>query len=148
MEPQRWGYVKLVDEYCPKIMHPDPFRPGEMYDTGDEGPATWVLLCDCGEQFEILKEDFPGRRKLRDCQGRNPECEFWKENQSAKVPKSRRAKLGRPPIKTEPSALVTVYLPLRLLESLGQLSAELGISRSSLVAEMLKVQMAVYEKQG
>jgi hypothetical protein len=47
---------------------------GETYVADAWGEVVWKFECACGHVWEILKSNFPGRRKMKYC-GR-PECVF------------------------------------------------------------------------
>jgi len=140
MQAQRWGNLKLVKEYCPPIMHKR--LDGSEYDSGNFGPPMWLLRCDCGYEFSIFKEDFPGRRKLRDCQ--RPECPICQEqlHRSEERTRPRRAEIGRPrsPVFSIP---VSTYIPLPVANEIDSLARKFKLSRSGLIAEMLKAQVLI-----
>jgi len=67
-----WGHVALIRTWRVPIMAKTVW--GEEYVADTYGPALWLLRCDCGLEWEIPKEDFPGRRILKSC-GR-PLCPY------------------------------------------------------------------------
>ena len=103
-----------------------------------------MLRCECGYEFEIEADAFPGRRKLRDC-GRVGECGFAKENHERWIgrasggtgAKKNSRPVGRPR-GSEPKTAVTVTLTIRELMMLEELCKAKRVSRSQMVGELVR----------
>ncbi len=120
------------------------------------GDWLWTLRCDCGQEFELLAKSFPGRRRMRDCGGRNPECPFASsvlrprsESKLKLVPSPRRP-TGNPPGRprvTDPGVSHSFYLPHSLMEEL-KMRAEAGnVSLNRVLVDLVRMGQA-YELVG
>ena len=142
MALQSWGNLQLLRTYSPPIMAKR--RGGGEYYTGEDAPERWVLRCECGHEFEIEADAFPGRRKLRDC-GRTSECRSAKENHERRVgrasggtgAKKNSRPVGRPR-GLEPKTGVTVTLTIRELMMLEEMCRAQRVNRSRMVAELVR----------
>lgn len=77
---RRWGHFTLMEEWRDEDIRKN-LLTGEEYVADSEGPMMWRLLCDCGHELTIRRDDFPGRRIARSCN--RPECEFTKPPKGA-----------------------------------------------------------------
>lgn len=104
--PQEWGYLTLLEIGSDPVMAVNTLT-GKQYDTGETGPAWWLLRCDCGHEWKIAAHTFPGKKLLRSC-GRD-ECPYTNHP----PPAPRNKNLGRPPIyaKGKQPVLKTLYVP-------------------------------------
>lgn len=92
-----WAHLALVGIRRVPITGTTP--SGEEYVMDTHGPLLMHLRCDCGTEFTIKKDEFPGRRLLRFC-GR-PECPH-----GPKPPKARRARNL-----ADPGLMVSAFFP-------------------------------------
>lgn len=67
-----WAHIEVIRRYQAPIMLRD--HEGNDYVADTAGPYVMVLRCACGHVWELRRDQFPGRRKLRNC-GR-PECPY------------------------------------------------------------------------
>lgn len=115
----RWGHLSLIGQYQSPLYKTDREGNRYVYDTHG-GPFMWRLRCACGYEWEIPREEFPGRRVLRSC-GRK-ECTV-----TAKPVKSPK----------EPKVSVCLYLPVDLLNQLRTYQIRSGTSQSKAAITLL-----------
>jgi hypothetical protein len=60
-----WAHMRLLRTYWEPLMLKG--LNGVPYVADSHGTRMMELQCDCGHTWSILKEDFPGRRKLTSC---------------------------------------------------------------------------------
>ncbi len=65
-----WAHMRVLRRFRAPIMMRD--HEGKLYVADTQGPQMLALRCDCGHEWEIRQDEFPGRRKLKNC-GR-PQC--------------------------------------------------------------------------
>jgi hypothetical protein len=193
-----WGYLRLLEERREPVMRQD--LHGVEYDSGEEGPTLWDLLCACGHEFTIRKRDFPGKRRMRTC-GRD-ECQYAQyehvhrprgpafaspqavkqentrlktllstelgvraedraemrvntnaDNMLAHLGQERqiqvlRQQLGRPQLPPEQQAVVvSVRVPIHMLESIARLMKQLQMSRNQLIVSFIRTGIRTLEKE-
>jgi len=61
----RWGNLRLISGYQTPSYAEGP--KGRYVADTHGGPYMWRLRCDCGYEWEIPENEFPGRRALRSC---------------------------------------------------------------------------------
>jgi hypothetical protein len=61
-----WGHVTLLSSFRGPLYLTGPGGKPYVADTHG-GPQMLRLRCDCGFEWEIERQQFPGRRKLRSC---------------------------------------------------------------------------------
>lgn len=105
-----------------------------MYHGGDFDPPTMVLLCDCGREFEVARNKFPGRRRMRSCG--EDDCEYSKIKEVG----VRRTNLGRPR-SDDPGTITQVYMPGTMKMVLRDQADKVGMSVSSYVVSLLRAVM-------
>ena len=139
METKLWGYLRLIERYQDPIMKRD-YR-GNEYDSGLLGPLMMRLQCQCGLEFSIRAEDFPGRRKMRACGGST--CPFTKQLADAANGrnKPRYQAIGRPRLSSEPMCIANLYLSRSMIEKIDSLAMHMRISRSETVRQLLDAQL-------
>lgn len=141
MELKIWGNLRLLERYHDEIMAND--YHGREYNTGQIGPQMMRLLCNCGHEFSIETDLFPGRRAMRDC-GRQ-ECPFAQERLEIASGRDRpRYKaLGRPKADKPRRCLLTLYVNLDTVDALDALVAETNSSRSEVARSLLDAQLRI-----
>src|SRR3990167_8180776 len=75
---RRWGHLTLKEVRRSPRVYRD--AEGNPYEGGDYDPDIWVLLCECGREFEIRETEFPGRRRMRSCG--KADCEYSARQES------------------------------------------------------------------
>lgn len=108
MNQDRWGNLTRLEVVIEPVMLPK--LGGGSYDSGDRREL-WKLHCDCGKDFTIDKENFPGRAVMRNC---GPDCQY---DLNGRV----RSTLGRPPVYRVPGKSINSYIPGDIVEILEQL---------------------------
>lgn len=117
----RWGYITLIAQYQSPAYRID--HQGNRYVSDTHGgPFMWRLKCACGHEWEIPRDEFPGRRLLRSC-GRT-ECTATATPKPVKPHK-------------EPKAALCLYLPIDLISRLRDYQIRIGISQSKAVTTLL-----------
>lgn len=117
--PNYWGHICKEDAYYKPIMALD--HHGNEYIANTHGPFMWKLKCECGHQWEIEADDFPGRRKLRSC-GR-PEC-----------PHTLR---DEPPRIKEAKAVYTSYMSCSTMDRVVEYAKANRLSKSAALERLL-----------
>ena len=114
-----WGNLTLIDHYpTPSYL---TTGKGEKYVADTHGgPYMWRLRCDCGYEWELPRENFPGRRALRSCG--QPECTVA----------TNRPKTGR-----EIHAAIGISIPVALIEQVKAYAAQTKVNTSRAAAELL-----------
>lgn len=127
-----WAHLRILERFDELAAR------GAVTDTGDQ-IKKWRLLCDCGHEFVISEDDFPGRRRMKNC-GR-PQCEYAeilkpKPEPVADVERPRPP--GRPKLALADRGMnMMIYLPLRLIEAAHRLADRNGLSPSKVIAAAL-----------
>jgi len=144
-----WGHLTKINQ----VWQVAP--PEDGVTDSSVGDWLWTLRCDCGQEVELLAKEFPGRRRMRDCGGRNPECMFSHPElrpvcppQSQSKPKYLGPKRppGRPP-SLDPGVLHSFYLPRSLMEEVKMRAATNGISLNRALVDLVRLGQA-YELVG
>lgn len=132
-----WGHLKLIEEYR------EPLKtkgPNGLYLTGEHGPLTWKLRCNCGKVFEIHKQDFPGKSKMRNC---GPDCSA-SINQPEEF--SRR---GRPRLAfSERKHMHSFSVSYGLIERLRLYADGRHLSDSAAASELMELALSINEQVG
>lgn len=118
----RWAHMLIMKDYRQPLMGVNPDGHPLVLDSHG-GPHMLRLRCDCGHEWEIEAEAFPGRRALRSC-GR-----FLCPH----TPKPRA--------KRERGSAYCVYLPMKTASLINDYAIQHGVSFSRAIDELITAQI-------
>ncbi len=126
---RHWGHLTVLNEWeVPEVAN----GPNGPYATGRRD-VWWHLVCDCGQEFEMDRAEFPGKRAMPTC-GRE-DCEFNK-------PKAKR-KPGRPSGTHTPNSTghvtVSAYLPSSFINEMRIWAKSNDMSLSKAFCHWIKI---------
>lgn len=126
----KWGFLECVGVESRHLED----AGGAVQEVIGRGPGViWRLRCRCGEEFEVVSGEFPGRKKMRNC-GREG-CEYGDGGEG----ESRV--LGRPRKPGGRKGPVVLYLELEVVERLRKAARQQGVSVSEMVRGVLEREM-------
>jgi hypothetical protein len=125
----RWGCLTLVEEWNAPVHAEGP--DGKLYVADSQGPRMWRLRCDCGYEWEIERDAFPGRRQMRRCN--RPECPHGKPAIKTPLP-------PKPP--RLPGMAFTVYVTAELGKAVEHFAIRNGITYPEALRRLAKIGLA------
>jgi len=126
----RWGALTLLGkEWEPLILK----GPQGNYIADPQHRLMLHLRCDCGREIKIAKDEFPGRRHMRNCG--DPLCPMLELAKEQQAEKKRVKTLGRPV--TVDGVSHSIYLPRGLSQGVTAYAKRHGKAVSAIVAELL-----------
>lgn len=111
------------------------------YETDEEGPETYKLVCECGNAIEIERVKFPGKRRMRNCQ--KPDCMFADEFKPKAEKAEVRRTIGRPPLRTGIKTTLQIQIPVVLLERLDAHALKSQQSRTRVTVDLLDAALSL-----
>lgn len=135
-EGEVWGRLRLDSISREPLTYTNHIG---TYETDEEGPETYKLVCECGNTVDIERVKFPGKRKMRNCQ--KPDCMFADEFKSKTEKAEVRRTIGRP--STGLKVLIQVHMPLELVQRLDVQTQKTGQTRSKMILELLDAALSL-----
>ena len=134
LNSKKWSNVTYLERIVRQAKRQNVLT-GEWMNLAQNEPIKLRFRCDCGHEWEMLEEEFGGRRKLKNC-GR-PECPYVVQERDKMKGKERRVErqyVGRPPLPLQSRTMpVTVAMSLALRGEMEEKAMEMRISFSEAV---------------
>lgn len=135
-----WGTLHVVSMREEPIYHTNQW--GERHQNPAYSRQIYTIQCDCGKQFELAEEQFPGRRRMRTC----PDC-VKRANQVADSALATISSIRGAGSSKGPSVTTAVYIPIWMFNKIEQLAEGNRGSRNAAIVEILSKGLGVIEAE-